>query len=587
MNISLKDFNTGTGYNLECARGDALTIINSGTDARIDSNGLPWTVAKGNYGTYHTLTVESPGYESYYGQDEIWDIIPSLNLGIVGAQIDPIVAYNLAGLSGTVVRDLGSADIGHTPPGYVISAENTPDLNWRYNYLISYNFVASETGRNIYGRTSLYESDPSVYCKTWYAPCIFDYEGSYVYGFVFVYIDATAFNKDKIVIGLDTTITPETFTEPDYDPGQKGFNPTGAYTTKNIPGNGGRGSTNKKDPSYAGDSVTQPGAPNESVASAINCGFLTVYKIDRTNLEAIGKNLYGETLLDIIKNISVNPLDFIVSLMIFPCAPASVGSSQNIKMGGWVCAAAGGGILNALGTPAVGTPLTSQFKVIDFGTLSIPENWGSFLDYSQTTLEMYLPFIGSVNIDVSECMGGTINVQYTIDFLTGMCVANVLCTRSNYTLPSGKALTHVHAQHAYQGNCAIQIPLSAVNYGSMIGSLINACTQGITNPVSGFIGIATDAVGGGFRPNVSSKGNIVANSGFCSVLYPYIRITRPITAEPESYQQVMGLPSYINTTLGQCQDLCICDDIDLRGITGATESELNKIRQMCKDGVYV
>jgi len=371
------------------------------------------------------------------------------------------------------------------------------------------------------------------------------------------------------------------------EPGEKGFRPTGAYTRNDRPGNGGWGSSQKSEPDYAGTAISQPGAPNESAASAINCGFLTVYKINQANLDAIGKNLYGETLLDIVKNISVNPLDFIVSLMIFPCAPAAVGSSQNIKLGGWLCAASGGAVLNALGTPASGNPLTSQFKVVDFGTVSIPENWGSFLDYSQTTIEMYLPFIGSVNIDVSECMGGTINVQYTIDFLTGMCVANVLCTKANYVLPSGKALSYVHAQHAYQGNCAIQIPLSAVNYGSMIGSLINACTQGITNPVSGFMGIATDAVGGGFRPNVSSKGNIVANSGFCSVLYPYIRITRPITAEPESYQEVMGLPSYINTTLSQCSDLCVCDDIDLRGISGATESELNKIRQMCRDGVYV
>ena len=192
-----------------------------------------------------------------------------------------------------------------------------------------------------------------------------------------------------------------------------------------------------------------------------------------------------------------------------------------------------------------------------------------------------------MNIDTSECMGGTINVQYTIDFFTGMCVANVLCSKPDFVLPSGKALSYVHAQHAYQGNCAIQIPLSAVNYGSMIGSLINACTQGITNPVNGFIGLATEAVGGGFRPNVSSKGNIVANSGFCSVLYPYVRITRPITAEPYNYQEVMGYPSYINETLGQCEGLCICDDIDLKGVAGATENELNKIRQYCKDGVYI
>lgn len=370
-------------------------------------------------------------------------------------------------------------------------------------------------------------------------------------------------------------------------PGGKGFRPTAARTTKDIPGNGGRptGQPNKKDPDYASDTIAQPGAPDESVASAIGSGFLTCYKITPSNLELVGKNLYSETLLDIVKNITVNPLDFIVSLMIFPCSPAAVGSSTNIKLGGWLCAAAGGGIINALGTAAVGAPLSKQFAVFDFGTVSIDENFGSFLDYSQTTVELYLPFIGSVNIDVSECMGGSINVQYTVDFFTGMCVANVLCQRS-FPLPSGKLIPN-RAQHSYQGNCAIQIPLSAINYGSMIGSLINACTQGITNPVSGFVGMASDAVGGGFRPNVSSKGNIVANSGFCSVLYPYVRITRPITAEPYNYQEVMGYPSYINDTLGQCEGLCICDDIDLKGVAGATESELNKIRQYCKDGVYI
>ena len=121
----------------------------------------------------------------------------------------------------------------------------------------------------------------------------------------------------------------------------------------------------------------------------------------------------------------------------------------------------------------------------------------------------------------------------------------------------------------------------------MVGSLINAAAQAITNPVAGFGGIAQDAITGGFRPNVTSKGNIVANAGFCSVLYPYVRITRPITAEPDSYQEVMGLPSYINTTLGECDDLCVCDGIDLSGVTGATENELNKIRQLCIEGVYV
>ena len=430
--------------------------------------------------------------------------------------------------------------------------------------------------------TSIYAGTAGSYQNSYVAPIIAKSGDKFYYG-VIGYREDNSTIKVIGSIKINLTVNSDSYIEPDYDPGQKGFKPTGAYTNKDNPGNGGRGTTQKKHPDYAADNITQPGAPDESIASAIGSGFINCYKIDSSNLEKVGQCLYGSTMLGFLQSLAVNPLDFIISLMVFPCSP-NVGASEHIKLGGWLAAATGGA---ALGFDASGYKLANEFKVVDFGTLTIPENWGNFLDFSQTTIELYLPFIGSVNIDTSEVMGGTINIQYTIDFFTGMCVANVLCSRPDLVLPSGKPLNYVHAQHSYQGNCAIQIPLSAINYGSMVGSLINACTQGITNPVAGFAGIASDAVAGGFRPNVTSKGNIVANAGFCSVLYPYVRITRPITAEPDSYQEVMGLPSYINTTLAQCEDLCVCDDIDLRGIAGATENELNKIRQMCKDGVYV
>lgn len=454
----------------------------------------------------------------------------------------------------------------------------TPNLSF---YKPSSDYYGS-SGTNLINSEYQYRSQYTKYLKSFLTYFRVDSFNGY-WGYTIVFSEYIWGAGTRIRFALGKSITSQTYAQLDPDSGDKGFKPTAARTRKDRPGQGGRGTSNKKDPDYAGDSVTQPGAPDESVASGVGSGFLNIYKVDTANLNKVGQCLYGSTMLGLLQSIAINPLDFIVSLMVFPCSP-SVGSAENIKLGGWLAAAAGGG---ALGFDATGTKLSKEFQVFDFGSVSIPENWGNFLDYSQTTIELYLPFIGSVNLDVSECMGGTVNVQYTVDFFTGMCVANVLCSRANYTLPSGKALSHVHAQHSYQGNCAIQLPLSAVNYGTMVGSLINACTQGITNPVSGFMGIAADAIGGGFRPNVTSKGNIVANAGFCSVLYPYIRLTRPITAEPDTYQQVIGYMSYINTTLGECEDLCVCDSIDLRGISGATESEMNRIKQMCMEGVYV
>ena len=412
--------------------------------------------------------------------------------------------------------------------------------------------------------------------------------GQYIYGVFVVQNSYNGFTNTTNIqyhFYWSTTLTSESWGEPEADPGDKGFRPTGAGTKKTRPGIGGRPSGGHgKDPEYRSDPITQPGEPNESGASASGSGFLTAYEMSSGNLAGVGACLFGTTLEGKLSGIFVNPLDWLVSLNVFPAKPTA-GGSYPVKLGRFKCV---NDISdpNALGIDAYGAKLTKQFKVFDFGTLSVPENWGNFLDYEGTQIDLYLPFIGTVSIDPSELLGGTINVQYTIDFFTGMCVANVLCTK-NMELPSGQALSNICAQHSYQGNCATQIPLTRVDYGSMVGNLINACTQAITNPTGALVNMAEGALNGAFRPSVTSKGNIVANSGYCSVLYPYLRITRPITAEPESFQEVIGYPSYINTTLGECDGICVCDDIDLKGITGATEGELNRIKQACREGIYV
>ena len=527
-----------------------------------DKNNVEWTVnvtedsSRVIYQLYNYTA-------THYDLDDFADIADSLHLGDLSEYLNA----NVVGMYPTSKR-FGAGTNNPDQPFIDLMSSDELNCSCGYNFNNTRYGFAQSTGQHNYLMAPLcvYPNEDMTTCR---------------YGYLSVVQEGGGGNTMFVYLGFFKPITDAVWGLPDLDPGKKGFEPTGARTNKNIPGIGGRGTSQKKDPDYASDTVTQPGAPDESVASAVGSGFINCYKIDTANLAKVGQCLYGSNMLGFLQSLAINPIDFIISLMVFPCSP-SVGSSENIKLGGWLAAAAGGG---ALGFDASGYKLANEFKVVSFGSVDIPENWGSFLDYSQTTIELYLPFIGSVNIDVSECMGGSINVEYTIDFFTGMCVANVLCERS-FPLPSGKFIPN-RAQHAYQGNCAIQIPLSAINYGNMVGSLINACTQGITNPVGGFSGLVSDAIGGGMRPNVSSKGNIVANSGFCSVLYPYVRITRPITAEPASYQEVMGYPSYINTTLGECDDLCICDDIDLKGITGATENELVKIRSLCKDGVYV
>lgn len=361
------------------------------------------------------------------------------------------------------------------------------------------------------------------------------------------------------------------------DPGEKGFRPI-SNVAKNTAGGGTESGLR---PGYTTDQLTQPGEPDETHASVVGAGFVNIYMVDESNLAALGRCLF-KGLFAALNNYFISPMDYIVSLQIFPYQP-HLGSTEYIKVLQF------NAVFVDLSDDAQGTKLSKQFRTVDCGTLSIPEMWESFLDYDATSFSLYLPFIGMVDIPVSEVMGGSINVQYTIDYLTGMCVANVLCTKViNLSDPLADPVNQ-YAQHSFQGNCAVTIPLCNESFGNVVGALANAASACFSGGglAAAAGSLAMNAANGGFKATVETKGSISANAGFCSVLQPYITVTRPITAEPENYQEVMGYPSYVDAILGTCQGLCVCDNIELSNLAGATDSEINRIKQMCKEGIYI
>lgn len=388
--------------------------------------------------------------------------------------------------------------------------------------------------------------------------------------------EQAAGDVSTISIVYNQQMTSRDYVEAEENPGDRGFKPIKDVTIDNR----GGGNKSGQSPTYTSDVLQQPGAPNESVASIVGSGYVNIYRIDKANLAQVGKCLFGTTFWTFLQGISMDPISALVSLNVFPCSP-SVGGQTNVHLLKYRCS------LDSLGATALAYPLSAQYKVVEFGSINVGELFQSYLDYEATTFSLYLPFIGEVDIPVSEVMGGSINVQYTIDFCTGACTANVLCSKS-VQLSDNVSTDPQYSQHSYQGNCACQIPLSSVNYGNLVGSLIQTAGMALTgNLVGASIGFATEAGSGGLTPTVQTKGSISANSGFCSVLYPYITLTRPITAEPDTFQEVMGYPSYIDTNLSTCQGFTVCDDINLTGLSGATESEISRIKQLCKEGIYI
>lgn len=371
------------------------------------------------------------------------------------------------------------------------------------------------------------------------------------------------------------TITSVDYVATEESPGDEGFKP------KRVPNNDNRGGGNRSGAivRYISDILEKAQAPDESAASVVASGCLNIYQVDPSNLDNLLKCLFSDTFLGWLNNLFMNPLDSLVSLSIFPCAP-DLGGSEPIKLYKYSCNSA------SLGANAYGTRLSKQYKHIPFGRIYASEMFESYLDYVGTSFLLYLPFIGEVEIPVAEVMGGFIDLDYTIDFATGACVANVQCEK--HMAINGVLCDTQFTNHSYQGNCSAQLPLTSVSYSNIVGSLLNCVSTGLASgPCGAGVSLMKDGLSGGFAPTISTKGSVTANGGFCSILYPYITIFRPITAEPDNFQTVMGYPSYMDKSLATCHGLCICDNIDLHGVTGATDNEINRIKQMCREGVYV
>lgn len=64
--------------------------------------------------------------------------------------------------------------------------------------------------------------------------------------------------------------------------------------------------------------------------------------------------------------------------------------------------------------------------VVDCGSVEIPEQNQSLLDYSPfSRLTIYLPFVGFQELDDKLVVGHTLKVQYTVDVLSGRCLAQL------------------------------------------------------------------------------------------------------------------------------------------------------------------
>lgn len=292
-----------------------------------------------------------------------------------------------------------------------------------------------------------------------------------------------------------------------------------------------------------------------------------IYNPTQAEINSFGAWLWSSNFVDQLLKVFNNPMESIIGLHKVYASPI-IGGRSNIKVG-------------YLDSGVSSNFVSNQYTKIDCGTVNLQEYFGNVFDYSPyTSIELYLPCIGFVQLDVGNVMRSSINITYTVDVLTGACIAEVNVKRDGY----GGVL------YSYSGNCASQYPLSSGSYMGIVSSVIGVAGSIVGTVASGgsLAPLALGATSGLFnaKTHVQHSGSLSGNSGVMGGKIPYLIITRPQTNMAENYQHLQGIPSNTYVQLSACHGFVKVKNVNVQNII-AESGELEEIKTLLLDGVII
>lgn len=417
---------------------------------------------------------------------------------------------------------------------------------------------------------------------------VLGYMGLQASSVVFVVETLDSLNKQNFVV-TDSDL-PEDIFGPESDPEGYGqpddINPGG----------------NKPALDHSSDSIGIPSMPTVGVTTA---GFYHVYKVTQGLLQNFGAKLFPslgniagelspynsvEEALSYFTALLFNPaavtgvtignqaisvvdmlmngkaIDYVVDCHIIPVTPATSGSSH-IQCGAREI---------DISAPVV----TSDYIDFDCGAVSIPLQYQNFMDFTQCKCKLFLPFVGFVDLKPEFWHGGTVSVKYRFNVIDGSFMAYVTSTSCCSKL-SGSLIAQ------YGGVSCLHIPVTGLNYASMISGLVTGSMNLAGNVASGNLaGAAGSALSlANMRPDVAQSNNYNCSTSFLGCRRPYMVIERALPCISGRYPHDQGIPLNVYVNLGSVSGYTEISAIDLTGI-GATAQELDELESLLKEGVY-
>lgn len=277
---------------------------------------------------------------------------------------------------------------------------------------------------------------------------------------------------------------------------------------------------------------------------------------------------------------------------------------------------------------SMGTPISYYLGSVDI-VRRMQQRGEPYLDYD-CQIELYLPLIGMFSLDTQAVIGRTIYAYAILDPVSGTLAAYAYVTKDGQNLPIAYGSTTI----------GVDLPISAQQLSVSRAALKQANAQLGTSLLSSTLSFIAAATAGGKGSGTGAKTATGSNNGLAAAgireagadymkasqvgnvfgdfmqwgrtirqlsygnntaiagsfggstaqwaypFTPYVKIIRPRYEKPSNYAHSQGVPCIQTKTIGSCTGFVQCIGVDVSGISGATDLELQAIQAALSNGIY-
>ena len=262
--------------------------------------------------------------------------------------------------------------------------------------------------------------------------------------------------------------------------------------------------------------------------------------------------------------------------------------------------------------------ITHNNKLIDCGTVTFNETFGSYLDFEPSCLlYIWLPGCGVHQLQISKYINKTVKLRYAVSVFDGSCMAILSVNNGTKNI----------VLDTFTGNFAVHIPLtandqarqtSAVVQGIMqtsmsaiktIGTVgagavgLGAAAASASATALGAANIASDMTSGGMSGGgtimqaantlqaamdapISTRGALSGMLSLFDTMIPTFIAARLNSVEPANELQIVGKPSATGGLVSSFSGFLKTSAFDMSNFPGTVE-EAQEIQRMFAGGVYI